>query len=196
MSSPIGVVFIATGLLEHLDTLIDRFDREFGLPLIGVQSSTVQFRTFCTLLMVVLIKMSRFVIHDPTSKNRSHNALSCLFCMVRVQFYTLLYEGLHNRLHVILPPRPSRFSACIIEKLGVAWGRGYWKTWSTAAAGVGLGSCWPVGYSLQAFTNLGAWMLHQHISHTLNYSPPPKRIEPMAWLVTEEVAYPPFYIIV
>ena len=28
-------------------------------------------------------------------------------------------------MHVILDTRPSRFSACNIEKLGVAWGRGY-----------------------------------------------------------------------
>ena len=27
--------------------------------------------------------------------------------------------------HVTLDTRPSRFSACNIEKLGVAWGRGY-----------------------------------------------------------------------
>ena len=27
--------------------------------------------------------------------------------------------------HVTLDTRPSRFSACSIEKLGVAWGRGY-----------------------------------------------------------------------
>ena len=26
---------------------------------------------------------------------------------------------------MISPPRPSRFSVCIIEKLGVAWGQGY-----------------------------------------------------------------------
>ena len=28
-------------------------------------------------------------------------------------------------MHVILDTRPSRFSACNIENIGVAWGRGY-----------------------------------------------------------------------
>ena len=30
-----------------------------------------------------------------------------------------------HECHMILTPRPSRFSACNIEKLGWAWGRGY-----------------------------------------------------------------------
>ena len=30
--------------------------------------------------------------------------------------------------HVILNTRPSRFSACNIEKLGGAWGRGYYNS--------------------------------------------------------------------
>ena len=53
-----------------------------------------------------------------------------------LRFYTFVLHSsipygakwMCNRTHMILPPRPSRFSACNIEKLGVAWGWGYSTT--------------------------------------------------------------------
>ena len=48
-----------------------------------------------------------------------HTSL-CGCCCLRTKLKTT-----NDIMHVILDTRPSRFSACNIEKLGVAWGRGY-----------------------------------------------------------------------
>ena len=134
MTSPTCVVFhcygftriIFGGTTSGITTLIDQFDREFSLPLIGVQSSSIKFRTFWMLLTVVLMKMSCFGwIHDLTSKNRSRNAFGVLTVRFVYGSIPCCTKRLRNWPHVISPPRPSRFSACITEKLGVAWGRGY-----------------------------------------------------------------------
>ena len=50
------------------------------------------------------------------------------FFTVRVRFYALCTKRLRNRAHVISPPRPSLFSVCNIENVGVAWERGYSKS--------------------------------------------------------------------
>ena len=47
-----------------------------------------------------------------------HTSL-CGCCCLRTKLKTT-----NNIMHVILDTRPSHFSACNIEKLGVAWGRG------------------------------------------------------------------------
>ena len=98
VSSQICIIFhrygftrIFGGSTSSITTLIDRFSREFSLPLIEVQSSSIQFGTICTLLTVTLIKLFRFGwIHDLTSKIRPNNALRCL----SVRFYTLLYKAI------------------------------------------------------------------------------------------------------
>ena len=47
-----------------------------------------------------------------------HKSL-CGCCRLRTKLKTT-----NDIMHMILDTRPSRFSACNIEKLGVAWGRG------------------------------------------------------------------------
>ena len=86
----------------------------------GGTTSGTKFKCRVSNLNFVLIKVAHFGwIHDLTGTRRSRNALQCLFYTIHVQFYT---TQLHNQLHVILPPRSSCFSACIIEELGVACG--------------------------------------------------------------------------
>ena len=117
-----GFTRIFGGSTSSITTLIDQFDCEFSLPLIEVQSSSIQFRIFCTLLTVMLIKIFRFGwIHDLTSKIRSNNTLRSLSIWFVYGSIPCCTKRLRNRLHVISPPTPSHFSACIIEKLVVAW---------------------------------------------------------------------------
>ena len=49
-------------------------------------------------------------------------SVSLTFCSLSIACLGSVYVDV---THVTLTPRPSRFSACNIEKLGWAWGRGY-----------------------------------------------------------------------
>ena len=49
----------------------------------------------------------------------------CAIGTVHVWFHTFCTKWLCNRAHMISSPRPSRFSACNIERLGWVWVRGY-----------------------------------------------------------------------
>ena len=74
-----ALFFITTGLPEYLE-ILQAVSLLWLWIQIGVQSSSIHFRTFCTLLTVMLIKyVHSGWIHDLTTKNRSRNTLWCLF---------------------------------------------------------------------------------------------------------------------
>ena len=124
VSSPICIVFHRY-----------RFTRIFGGTTSGItalmvvnsaylsfQISSIQFRTFCTFLTVMLIKIfvlvGSLIWQAKLDQITPFNVFSIHFVYVSIPCCT---KRLRNWPHVISLPRPSRFSACITEKLGVAW---------------------------------------------------------------------------
>ncbi len=77
--------------------------------------------------LICSVWMSNVVVYWPGERRKLRTFLQTMFFTGRVQFYLLCTKQLHNRAHMISPPRPSlsRSLACNIEEVGVAWGRGY-----------------------------------------------------------------------
>ena len=92
----------------------------------SITSSCVPFKSYrlcvkwCDIIIISLYKLAEVLVSYPGSQLGEGEGEPSISCGGGLATRSAREGG-----GLILDTRPSRFSACNIEKLGVAWGRGY-----------------------------------------------------------------------